>query len=168
VLKVTARTPRQSEQQLALLAARPQGSRVWDVSASAPGEVVASLAALSPTASESPDPSLRDHSPALAGTTPQLTPMILRPSAPLPMVLPPGVQDLVGLVRVVPTLDGIESVRRALTDAVGSVTVAELPEGLPGMGVTASQSITLESAIWWSGPPTRWATWASVPVIIER
>jgi hypothetical protein len=27
---------------------------------------------------------------------------------------------------------------------------------------------TIESTLWWSGPPTRWANWASVPVIIER
>ena len=172
VLKVTARTPRQCEQRLASLAARPQGSRVWDVSANAPGEVVASLAALSPASSASPDANVPNHEPhrepALAGTNAQPTPMIVKLPEPLPMVIPPGAQDLVGLVRVVPTLDGIESVQRALSDAVGSVTVAELPEAMAGMGVTASQAITLESAIWWSGPPTRWATWASVPVIIER
>jgi hypothetical protein len=166
VFKVTARTPRQSEQQLASLAARPLGTRAWNVSADAPVHVVASLALLSKPSSVIPQGTGPSESPMMADTSTQPRPMIVRPEAPLPMAVPPGAEDLVGLVRVVPTLDGIESVRRALTDAVGSVTVAELADPLAGMGT--SEPITLESAIWWSGPPTRWATWASVPVIIER
>jgi hypothetical protein len=168
VLRVTPRSPRQCEQQLASLAARPQGSRVWDVSATPPSEVVTALAALTPNpeaTSESQRPA--EIVPAFASTSERRFPMIIRPPAPLAIVLPPKAEDLVGLARVAPTLDGIEAIRRALTETLGVVTVAELAEPLAGMDAMETTR-TIESTLWWSGPPTRWANWASVPVIIER
>lgn len=167
VIRVTPRSPRQCEQQLASLAARPRGSRAWDVSTTPPAGVVMSLAALTRKSAESPDRHAEDVVPVYASASGQPLPMIVRPPAPLAIALPPKAEDLVGLIRVAPTLDGMEAVRRTLTESLGVVTVAELPEPLTGTD-GAGATRTIESTLWWSGPPARWATWASVPVIIER
>lgn len=158
VIRVTARNPARCEQQIASIATRSESSRLWRASAQAPVEIRTALASRSSTPS-----AIRPFEPAMADGQRRPGWLILRPSQ-LELFTAPREEDLISMVRLSPTEDAIRALRTTLGEQVGAVTLSELAEPAPEV----REDRTVDSALWWSGSPTQWARWSSVPVIIER
>lgn len=163
VLRVTPRAPGRCEQQLASLEARSATSQLWRARAEAPADIRTALA--TPAPAEAPRIHAGPEDPAIAGVEGP-RPMIIRP-VELPSIAPPRVQDLVAMLRVAPTADALNAVRAVLTEQLGAVEFAEMPAPIASADDAAEQA-TIESMLWWSGSPTQWARWASVPIVVER
>lgn len=163
VLRVTPRAPGRCEQQLASLEARSATSQLWRARAEAPADIRVALATPAPTEKTPVEPN--PDGPHMAGLD-GAGPMIIKPVT-LPSIAPPRVQDLVAMLRIAPTADALGAVRAVLTEQLGVVEFAEMPAPLVSADEAADQA-TLESVLWWSGSPTQWARWASIPVVIER
>lgn len=163
VLRVTPKAPGKCEQQLASLEARSANSQLWRAKADAPADIRLALAR--PAPAEKTRVEGAPDEPALGGVD-GFQPMIIRP-VELPSIAPPRVQDLVAMLRVAPTADALNAVRAVLSEQLGAVEFAEMAAPLSSAEDAADQA-TIESLLWWSGSPTQWARWASVPVVVER
>lgn len=164
VIRVAATNPTRSDQQLASLVTRSESGRLWRASASIPADIRVALATPRSPSPESVD-TAPDAIPATAIASSDERPfLILRPRTPAPLSLPPDAEDLLATAELSPTGDAVRSLCQALTNQLGPITITELAEPLADV----AEAPTLDSVLWWSGSPARWARWVRIPVVIER
>jgi hypothetical protein len=165
VIRVTPKSQAGLDRRVEAFASRSERQSLWRASTELPQTVATALASAPPTPDATPEsarpaPDLiiaAGHAEAPGG-------LLFKPRADLAVTLPPAPGDVVTLARVTPTAEGLASLSRTLADQVGAITYEALPVRLD----TPTAEATIDSALWWTGTPRRWAAWAAVPVIIER
>lgn len=156
-VRVVLREPERADRSLAALRAwsgKREASRAWRLSEPAP-VMLAALLATPATVAPAPGAPVTMADDGLGKKMPTLDPATT-PSATLSVMM----------VDTASSESALRSLRASLEDRLGRVEWLEFaPE--PGAAHPPVAPHT-ESVLWWTQPPSRWSTWTSVPLIIDR
>lgn len=159
---VTARRAETVESSMASLVSASGGSRPWKLSDRVPDAVKIALAKPPP-----PRPAAKEPAPLLVASADHAERRLPIVQSPQPTTTQPSAPSAIVCVgSFTPTASGIDSLRSALLEQVGTVSFVELDA--PLVSQTEPAATTPDSVIWWTLPATRWVPWVDVPVIVER
>jgi hypothetical protein len=163
VIRVTPRQPATVSEKVTEIAGRSRAGTSWSLSSGASPSLVALLT--KPVQSVPSRPTAPEDR-AIAGSNNVSGRGVLQIERPAPIEWSPlPDQNRVCVASVAPNEAALTALQRSLTEAIGSVEFAASESRVIDSAPLVS---TPEAILWWNQPPSKWAPWLDVAVVVEQ